>query len=336
MKWGLVSVVVLNLISLPARAAETVRSPSTPGPTIISFPSIFPACATTEPHSLVRADQNSGSPVTLRAAIGDLIADFGPQYPAGEEYLRRLDAIEQQMAAESDLARAAFVELQREALVANPLVRGTPILFVVREQYSPDHHNTETLFHTGEPNNGSYRPGGPLKILDPVTGQTSVLFEPGPEGLIRDPEVHFDGRKIVFAMRKVRDENYSIYELEVDPQNGWAVASDSLRRLTNEPDATDIDPVYLPDGSIIFSSTREPKYCHCNMHIMANLHRMDHDGANIHQIGKSTLFEGHASLMPDGRILYYRWEYVDRNFGDAQGLWTVESGWDRSRSLLGE
>ena len=59
------------------------------------------------------------------------------------------------------------------------------------------------------------------------------------------------------------------------------------------------------------------------MHIMANLHRMDGDGANIHQIGKSTLFEGHASLMPDGRVLYYRWEYVDRNFGDAQGLWTV-------------
>jgi hypothetical protein len=61
----------------------------------------------------------------------------------------------------------------------------------------------------------------------------------------------------------------------------------------------------------------------CNRHIMANLFRMEADGANIHQIGKSTLFEGHGALMPDGRILYYRWEYVDRNFGDAQGLWTV-------------
>ena len=59
------------------------------------------------------------------------------------------------------------------------------------------------------------------------------------------------------------------------------------------------------------------------MHIMANLHRMDGDGANIHQISKNTLFDGHPSLLPDGRVLYYRWEYVDRNFGDAQGLWTV-------------
>ena len=50
--------------------------------------------------------------------------------------------------------------------------------------------------------------------------------------------------------------------------------------------------------------------------------RWTRDGANIRQVGRSTLFEGHSCLLPDGRILYDRWEYVDRNFGDAQGLWT--------------
>lgn len=49
---------------------------------------------------------------------------------------------------------------------------------------------------------------------------------------------------------------------------------------------------------------------------------MNADGSGISQIGVSTLFEGHSSLLSDGRILYDRWEYVDRNFGDAQGLWT--------------
>jgi len=288
---------------------------------IVLLVSLPAAAFASEPQAGLWAD--CGSPATLRAAIRDLISDFGPRYPLGEQFLRRLDAIDQQMASDADAASAAFEQLQRAALIANPLVQAQPILFVVRDQYLPDHHNTETIFHTGEPNNRSYRPGGPLKILDPVSGQTSVLLDPGPEGLVRDPEVHFDGRKIVFSMRKARDENYSIYELQVDPQQGWAAVPGSLRRLTAEPDATDIDPVYLPDGKIVFSSTREPKYCHCNMHIMANLYRMDGDGANIHQIGKSTLFEGHASLMPDGRVLYYRWEYVDRNFGDAQGLWTV-------------
>ena len=74
---------------------------------------------------------------------------------------------------------------------------------------------------------------------------------------------------------------------------------------------------------ILFTSTREPKFCMCNRHIMGNLFVMDADGANIQQIGHSTLFEGHGALMPDGRILYDRWEYVDRNFGDAQGLWVT-------------
>jgi hypothetical protein len=59
----------------------------------------------------------------------------------------------------------------------------------------------------------------------------------------------------------------------------------------------------------------------CNRHIMGNLFTMDADGANIQQIGHSTLHEGHAALLPDGRVIYDRWEYVDRNFGDAQGVW---------------
>ena len=46
---------------------------------------------------------------------------------------------------------------------------------------------------------------------------------------------------------------------------------------------TDIDPFYLSDGDIAFSSTREPKYCACNRHIMCNLFRMESDGANILQ-----------------------------------------------------
>ena len=271
--------------------------------------------------------ESFGDPATLKAAVNHLATQFGARYPGANGYLARLTEIERQWnSADPSVAKqakAAFAALQREALMANPLVRKQPILFVVREQYLSDHHNTATLFHTGEPNCSKYRPGGALKIFDPQTGKVSLLFDPGPEGLLRDPEVHFDGRRVVFAMRAARDENYSIYELQVDPLNGYAAVPDSLRRLTAEPGATDIDPLYLPDGKIAFTSTREPKYCHCNMHIMANLYRMDADGANIHQIGKSTLFEGHGSLLPDGRILYYRWEYVDRNFGDAQGLWTV-------------
>ncbi len=189
------------------------------------------------------------------------------------------------------------------------------LLFVTRHQYKKDHHNTATLFQHGEINAPSYNPPGRIKLLDRRTGEVKTLVDAGPAGIARDPEISADGTRVVFSMRKSAADDYHIYEINVD--------GTGLKQLTSLPGVSDIDPVYLPDGKIIFSSTREPKFCMCNRHIMANLYRMDADGANIHQIGKSTLFEGHSTVMADGRILYDRWEYVDRNFGDAQGLWAV-------------
>jgi hypothetical protein len=243
----------------------------------------------------------------LRAAINELAKPFGTRYPA-RELLDRLETI----VAADDMA--ALDNLAREALVRkNPLVNSHPILFVTRRQYKPDHHNTETIFQTGEINTDRYDTQGALKLLDAASGTVRTLFDPGPAATVRDPDVSFDAKQIVFSMRRNKEDDYSIYTIHADGKN--------LRQLTAAPGVSDIDPIWLPDGDILFSSSREPKYCMCNRHIMCNLYRMEADGANIHQIGKSTLFEGHASLLPDGRVMYDRWEYVDRNFGDAQGLW---------------
>lgn len=197
---------------------------------------------------------------------------------------------------------------------AKEQLAGKQIVYVEREQYAPDHHNTATMFQKGEINEDSFCPGGALRIFDVNTAEITTLIELK-NGLIRDPELSFDGKKIIFSMRKNKDDFYHIYEINTD--------GSELKQLTFAEGVSDIDPLYLPDGGIVFSSTRQPKYCMCNRHIMCNLYRMEADGANITQIGVSTLFEGHSSLLNDGRILYDRWEYVDRNFGDAQGLWTV-------------
>jgi len=204
---------------------------------------------------------------------------------------------------------------KRAALLANPLLTAHPILFVTRPQYKADHHNTATMFVTGEINTASFQGGGALKTIDLARGGKITTLLEASEGIIRDPEVHFDGTRIIFAMRRNIQDDYHIYEINAD--------GTGLRQLTSAKGVADIDPLYLPDGDIVFTSTREPKYCMCNRHIMGNLFHMTADGANIYQIGKNTLHEGHAALLPDGRILYDRWEYVDRNFGDAQGLWAV-------------
>ncbi len=212
------------------------------------------------------------------------------------------------------LASAVCLVSTFTALAAAPLLAGKKILYIEREQYLEDHHNTATLFQVGEINEGSFRGGSAMRIYDMDSQSITTLLE-SKDGVIRDPELSYDGTKIVFSMRLSKEGFYHIYEMDVDGKN--------LKQLTRANSVSDIDPAYLPDGSIVFSSTRQPKYCMCNRHIMANLFRMEADGANIEQIGMSTLFEGHAHVLSDGRILYDRWEYVDRNFGDAQGLWTV-------------
>lgn len=198
-------------------------------------------------------------------------------------------------------------------------VTNQPILFVVRNQYHTDHHNTHTMFPSAlnETNTGYYEGGNSaLKVFDPATGLVRTILDAGATGVVRDPDVHFSGTRIVFAWRKSLADCYHIYEINTD--------GSGLKQLTALSDVDDFDPIYLPDDRIVFVSGREPKYVMCNKHLSHNLYRMDADGANITQIAKSTLFEGHPSLMSDGRILYDRWEYVDRNFGDAQGLWTSD------------
>ncbi len=252
----------------------------------------------------------------LRTAIEDLTATFGPRYPKGKEYLARLDQLAQAV-AEADGQEAARLggeleSFRREALVANPLVSGQPLLFVVRDQYRPDHHNSATMFQNGEINRNSFRGGGALKTIDLATGAVTTLLDV-PEGIVRDPDVGFEGTTILFSMRRNPDDDYHLYEMKAD--------GSGLKQLTFGAGLSDIDPIYLPNGQVLFTSTREPKYCMCNRHIMGNLYTMNGDGSNIVQIGHSTLHEGHPALLPDGRVIYDRWEYVDRNFGDAQGLW---------------
>ncbi len=286
-------------------------------------------CATPVVTPQARAAELVGG-LAVRLAVNDLMATFAGRYPKGQQYLARLDGIEGAMRAAAgpkvEELQRQFDSLRREALLANPLLSGQPLLFVVRAQYAPDHHNTETMFQTGEINTDSFRGGGALKamLLVPPSGGTPTaaaaaatsLYE-APRGIVRDPDVSFDGKKILFSLRRHAGDDYHLYEIDCDGTN--------LKQLTFGSGVSDIDPIHLPNGQILFTSTREPKYCMCNRHIMGNLFTMDGDGANIQQIGHSTLHEGHSSLLPDGRVIYDRWEYVDRNFGNGQGLWTTNT-----------
>ncbi|MBL7222620.1 MAG: hypothetical protein ISS72_02080 [Candidatus Brocadiae bacterium] len=158
-----------------------------------------------------------------------------------------------------------------------------------------------------------YHDGGRLCRLNIKTGKLTTLLHDATGG-VRDPQVHYDAGKILFSYRKGGQPYYHLYEVTVD--------GSGLRQLTDGP-YDDIEPTYLPDGGIVFVSSRCQRWVPCYVTQVAVLHRCDADGRNIRQLSANVEHENTPWPLPDGRILYQRWEYVDRSQVGYHHLWTM-------------
>lgn len=151
-----------------------------------------------------------------------------------------------------------------------------------------------------------FRPGTALCLLELVEGQLKVttLLEDS-DGVIRDPDVSWDGKKILFAWKKSdRKDDYHLYEMDA--------ATRKVRQLTDGLGHADYEGIYLPDGDILFNSTRCVQIVDCWWTEVSNLYKCDKDGKNIHRISFDQVHTNYPQVMDDGRIIYTRWDYNDR------------------------
>jgi len=96
-----------------------------------------------------------------------------------------------------------------------------------------------------------------------------------------------------------------------------------LRQLTDS-DYDDIDPIYLPDGHIMFTTTRGNTYVRCGPYIYSYvLARCDADGQNVYLVSTNSEPDFVPALLDDGRVVYSRWEYSDKDQNRVQSLWTT-------------
>ncbi|MFV1969031.1 MAG: hypothetical protein ACC628_26725, partial [Pirellulaceae bacterium] len=159
----------------------------------------------------------------------------------------------------------------------------------------------------------TYGDGGKLCRLDVSTGEVTSILE-DPDGAVRDPVVHYDAKKMLFSYRKGGTPYYHLYEINLDGSD--------LRQVTDGP-FDDIEPCYLADDTIVFVSSRCKRWVQCWLTRVAVLHRCDADGSNIHPISANLEHDNTPWPLPDGRIIYQRWEYVDRSQVDYHHLWTT-------------
>ncbi len=249
----------------------------------------------------------------------------------------------------------------RALALSNPLLDFDSLVFVKR---------APGLFpHLSDQNYGWWsRPGGGVFVLKglksdaPVTVPVTGTFAPGS---FLQPELSFDGNRVLYAYCKhfpevagledkmtkanlPEEAFYHLYETDL--------ATGATRQLTRGR-YDDFDGRYLPDGDIVFLSTRKGTFIQGTaantMRTLAadlpdsyvrcggdrarpvpvyTLHAMDPDGRNLRPLSAHETFEYTPSLANDGRILYCRWDYVDRFNGHFFGLWSC--GQDGSNAQL--
>jgi len=194
-----------------------------------------------------------------------------------------------------------------------PMAGVNEIVFAARGIGRDGHWYANFGHWVSDPNRMMYREGGRLAALNLRTGKLRVLLD-DPRGGVRDPQVHYDADKILFSYRKGSGKHYHLYEINVD--------GTGLRQLTDGPQ-DDIEPTYLPDGEIIFCSSRVNRYVQCWFTQVAVLHRCGPDGKNVRVISANVEQDNTPWMLPDGRVLFMRWEYVDRSRVRFHHLWTI-------------
>jgi hypothetical protein len=177
-----------------------------------------------------------------------------------------------------------------------------------------------------------FRPGGGLYVFSPKEEKLKCIFDAG-EGMITTTDLSYDGKQVVFAMRRgghvasrpvahvediscYKDEksNYQIFTINID--------GTGLKQLTSSP-YNNLDPAWLPDGGIAFISDRKPAYAYCYVVTSPVLYRMEADGSKHKRLSANYLMDFTPSVLNDGRIIYTRWEYVDRAACPIQSLWAI-------------
>jgi hypothetical protein len=174
-----------------------------------------------------------------------------------------------------------------------------------------------------------FEPGASLCILEMEGIDASVrTLISDPRGIIRDPDVSHDGKRILFSWKKSdREDDYHLHELTVE--------TGAVRQLTSGLGFADYEGVYLPSGDILFNSTRCVQTVDCWWTEVSNLYTCDKDGRFLRRVSFDQVHTNYPQVLDDGRVIYTRWDYSDRGQIYPQGLFQMNQDGTAQTELYG-
>ncbi len=174
-------------------------------------------------------------------------------------------------------------------------------------------------------------------------------------GDVRDVEIAFDASTLLFAMRGPADINLDLDDQNQPTWNIWEYefATGMLRRVIPSDLTAEIGhdtaPHYLPDGRIIFSSTRQlrsnavlidegkPQFAAVDENrneFAFVLHVMNPDGSSIEQVSYNQSHDFDPSVLSNGQIVFSRWDHMGVN--DAVNLYRMNPDGSGLELLYGQ
>ncbi|MFM7180327.1 MAG: hypothetical protein ACKO2G_02510 [Verrucomicrobiales bacterium] len=149
-----------------------------------------------------------------------------------------------------------------------------------------------------------------------------------PHGMMRDVDISFDRQRLLFAWKKSdRLDDYHLYE--------HTLADGQTRQITRGLGRADYEPIYLPDGDIIFTSTRPEQSVPCWWTEISNLYRMRPDGSFIRRLAVDQVHALYPQLLADGRVTYTRWDYNDRGQNFPHPVFSMRPDGQDQRAFYG-
>ncbi len=135
-------------------------------------------------------------------------------------------------------------------------------------------------------------------------------------GVIRDVDVSWDGTQVLFSWKKSdRQDDYSLYIMDM--------RSGDVQAITEGLGHADYEGVFLPNGDIIFNSTRCVQIVDCWWTEVSNLYTCDPEGRYLRRLSFDQVHTNYPTVTDDGRVLYTRWDYNDRGQLFTQGLFQM-------------
>lgn len=262
-----------------------------------------------------------------------------------KELKRRAAALPAQATADRAALCQSVRQVRREIIFSHPLLDFDRLLVNKCPTPGYSHQSRQYL--------GRYsRPGPGLAVIENWKDQPRerMLLEGRlPAGSTLHPDLSFDARRVVFAFCDHTPKEPNLRQFFL-----WEVGTDGkgLRRLTGcaadraageEGRQTslveDFDPCYLPDGGVVFVSTRPQTHIRCQYggRYFANflLYRCDAAGRGIRQLSFAEAPEWEPAMLDDGRIVYSRWDYTNRHSYHFQSLWVTRPDGTGAANLYG-